>query len=125
MSTEQTEWKSIDLTLANLDFTGTKNASIESDGRQFISLTLTLRNGQIVRIRKNDYSVVLESPVIPMETKYIVKTKEGLSAAYDNEQRAREIAEKLDGEMTEVQVPKSRKQLEIKSESLKHEDLPF
>lgn len=106
MSTTQTEWKTIDLTKETLDLSMAKSAHIENDRGEFLSLTLILRCGRTVRIRKNNYSSVIEAPVIPMITQYLVKTKEGLSATFLTREEAETAAEKSGAELTELQVIK-------------------
>lgn len=118
MSTKQTEWRSVDLSKEELDFSGALFSHLENTQGSFVSLTLKLKNGRTVRIRKNDYSTVVESPVVQMVTHYVVKSKHGLSAVFTDEHEAARAHEEIDGsELSEIQVPKKQDQLPS--------DLPF
>lgn len=118
MSTKQTEWKSVDLSKNMLDFSGASSAQLEQQNGNLLSLTFKLKDGQTVRIRKNDYSVTVEAPVIPMITKYTVTTKDGLTKQLTSKAEAEELAEKLEAEITEVHVPLEQPQLVSMNEDL-------
>ena len=101
-----TEWKRIDLSKDRLDFANASSSELESDSNgYFISLTMKLKNGKTVRIRKNDYSVLLEEPVIPTFTKYLATTDKGLKHLFDSEDAANAALQGLDGDVKEVAVP--------------------
>lgn len=105
MSAKQTEWKRIRLSKERIDFAGITDSSIEHDEDCFLALTLKLKCGRTVRIRKADYGVSLEEPVVPMQTKFLARTKQGLEKAFDSEILARDAIHGLDGEITEINVP--------------------
>ncbi len=116
---KQVEWKRLSLD-KTLDFSGALSSQLEHDGDQFISLTLKLKNGQLVRIRKNDYSVSVEAPVIPTEMKFMAKIG-GVSQLFNTKEEAEKALEGFDDAQFEaVKVPKETKQL---AETL--DDLPF
>lgn len=121
---KNTEWKAVPLTKARLDFTGATKASLECDGNSFISLTMHLRNGQTVRIRKENYGVTIEAPVIQMETKYLVKTEAGLTATFDTEDKALQALGDQKGDVSEIQVPVQDGEQKATA-VLTHDDLPF
>ena len=98
-----TEWKSIQLRSDTPDFSGAKEAALEHDGNTFLQLTLKLRDGRTVRIRKDNYSVALEELVIPMKTGYIATIGE-FSRQFDSEEAAQKSLEGYSGEVTESKV---------------------
>lgn len=116
MSTKQTEWKAVDLSKNILDFSGASSAQLEQQNGNLLSLTFRLKDGKTVRIRKNDYSVTVEAPVIPMITQYTITTKDGLTKTLTDEREAKELAERLEAEISEVHVPLEQPQLENMNE---------
>ncbi len=117
---KQTEWQSLDLKKNDIDFKGTLDAHLEHNSGTFVSLTLKLANGSLVRIRKNDYSTSIEAPVVPVVKMYTIKLKGLQSQAFNTAEDAERFnSEKCDGdgELEEVEVVKEAKQLPC--------DLPF
>lgn len=114
MTTKNTEWKRVSLSKDNLDFTGALHSSLENDGDSFISLSFTLKSGRKLRIRKNDYSVCIEEPVVPMMTKYLFKTDVGIKTLFDSREEANAAmrAVNCDSEVEEIKVPFEVKQIE-------------
>lgn len=110
-----TEWKRLALSKEKIDFSNVRSASLDLDGDSFVSLTFSLRDGQVVRLRKSNYDVQVESPVIPMETIYQVKVGQ-LSTTFKSKQEAEEALGSMDGDIEEIQIPKQQPVLE---------DLPF
>jgi len=107
MSTKSTEWKSVYLSKVVPDLAGAHRAHIEHDGDSFIAATFMLKGGGTIRIRKADYGVKIEEPVTPVDTKWQVKTHDGLTLMLDDDSKAREIASKYDdAEVIEVKIPK-------------------
>lgn len=105
MSSKSTEWKKINLTQDPLDFTGTTSSELEVADGSFISLKLKLKSGRVVRIRKNDYSINIEEPVIPVQMKYLARTTTGLERLFDKEEDAQTAISGVDGEVKQVAVP--------------------
>ena len=116
MSTKQTEWKAVDLSKNILDFSGASSANLEQQNGNLLSLTFRLKDGKTVRIRKNDYSVTVEAPVIPMITQYTITTKDGLTKTLTDEREAKDLAEKLDAEISETHIPLEQPQLQNMNE---------
>ena len=117
---KQTEWQSLDLKKNDIDFKGTLDAHLEHNSGTFVSLTLKLANGSLVRIRKNDYSTSIEAPVVPVVKMYTVKLKGLQSQMFNTYDEAGKFnADKCDGdgEVEEVEVVKQTKALPC--------DLPF
>lgn len=102
---QTTEWKQLRLSDEKPDFSGALRAHLECGGDQFIALTLKLRNGRTIRIRKNDYSICIEEPVIPTITKYLAKTEHGLERLFDEKEKAEEALLGVEGEVKEVIMP--------------------
>ena len=114
MSSKITEWKRIDFSKEPLDFSGALRADLENDGNALIALTFHLKNGRTVRLRKSDYTVVVEEPVIPVQTKYIAKSKTGLTLLCDSHEEAEKALSGIeDGEIVQTIVPKQEKETEI------------
>ena len=102
------EWTSLDLKKNNIDFKGALEAHLEHNNGTFICLTFKLANGEVVRIRKNDYSTSIEAQVVPTVTKYIVKMGALQSQEFDTEKQADEFNSTNcngDAEVIEMVVP--------------------
>lgn len=112
-----TEWKAVPLSKDIPEFSGAKKAYLEHDGNSFLSLTLILKDGRTVRIRKESYSVTIEEPIVPTKSVWVAKVGV-LSTPFDTEEQANEAIKDLDGEVSEVKVP-------VSSNKLALSELPF
>lgn len=120
MDNKQTEWSTLDLKKNDLNFTGTLDSHLEHNNGTFVSLTLKLANGSLLRLRKNDYSISLEAPVVPVVTKFFVQLKGLQSQYFDSSEEADKFNEEkcnFEGTVDKVEVVKQAKQLSC--------DLPF
>ena len=110
---KNTEWKPVSLKTDSLNFVGVQSGALEHDGDSFIALTLKLADGKTVRIRKADYGVRVEEPIIPVTVKYIATTPRGLKAEFLTKLEAEEALNGSEGEVVEITIPKERQTDEI------------
>lgn len=113
-----TEWKRVDLSREKLDFSNASYAHIENESGGFISLTFILKSGLTVRIRKSNYDVCVESPIIPTEKIYTAKIGMLTTSFKTREDAEKAIQDYSDGEIIEDEKP-------IKEQEFCNNEVPF